>query len=157
MISAAILIPAVIDVFSNPRVSSRLYGLDMVIYSENVRIPRIIQSFFMLSDMPARINILNSDKARWASMAGYLPMFSMCGVIAFMRTRKRSWATKLVAVCGIMACVPVLNSVFVMFNSSYYARWYYMPILIMCLMTAKVIDENKADLKKGFVPAHFFI
>lgn len=152
MISAAILIPAVIDVFSNPRVSSRLYGLDMVIYSENVRIPRIIQSFFMLSDMPARINILNSDKARWASMAGYLPMFSMCGVIAFMRTRKRSWATKLVAVCGIMACVPVLNSVFVMFNSSYYARWYYMPILIMCLMTAKVIDENKADLKKGFVP-----
>lgn len=152
MISAAILIPAVIDVFSNPRVSSRLYGLDMVIYSENVRIPRIIQSFFMLSDMPARINILNSDKARWASMAGYLPMFSMCGVIAFMRTRKKSWLTKMVAVCGIMACVPVLNSIFVMFNSSYYARWYYMPILIMCLMTAKVIDENKADLKKGFVP-----
>lgn len=150
MISAAILIPAVIDVFSNPRVSSRLYGLDMVIYSENVRIPRIIQSFFMLSDMPARINILSSDKARWASMAGYLPMFSMCGVIAFMRTRKKHWATKMTAVCGIMACVPILNSMFVMFNSSYYARWYYMPILIMCLMTAKVIDENKSDLKKGF-------
>ncbi len=151
LISAAILLPAVIEVLSNPRVSSRLYGLDMVIYSENVRIPRIIQAFFMLSDMPARVNILNSDKARWASIAGYLPMFSMCGVIAFMRTRKKHWATKIIAVCGIMACVPILNSVFVLFNSSYYARWYFMPILIMCLMTAKVLDENRSDLKKGFI------
>lgn len=152
MISACILLPAVIDVFSNPRVSTRLYGMDMVVYSENVRIPRIFQAFFMLSDMPARINIFNSDKARWASMAGYLPMFSMCGVIAFMRTRKKHWATKMIWVCMIMACVPVLNSLFVLLNSSYYARWYYMPILIMCMMTAKVIDEDKEQLKKGFIP-----
>ncbi len=152
MISAILLLPAVIDVFTNPRVDSRLYGIDMVIYSENVRIPRIIQAFFMLSDMPARVNILNSDKARWASMAGYLPMFSMCGVIAFMRTRKKHWATKLTWVCIVMACVPVLNSMYVLFNSSYYARWYFMPILIMCLMTAQIIDENRGDLKKGFIP-----
>ena len=155
MISAVIFLPSALSVMGNYRVNERLYGLDLVIYSENVRIPRIIQSFFMLSDMPARINILNSDKARWASMAGYLPMFSMAGVIAFMRTRKKgkdSWLTKSIIVFGIMACVPILNSSFVLFNASYYARWYYMPILLMCLMTAKVIAENKDDLKKGFVP-----
>lgn len=152
MLSAIILLPACIEVFSNPRLDERLYGLDMVFYSENIRIPRIIQSFFMMSDMPARINILTSDKAKWASLAGYLPMFSMCGVIAFMRTIKKNWATKLVAVCGIMACIPILNSTFVLFNSSYYARWYYMPILIMCLMTAKIISDNKNDLKKGYLP-----
>lgn len=155
MISAVIFLPSALSVMGNYRVNERLYGLDLVIYSENVRIPRIIQSFFMLSDMPARINILNSDKARWASMAGYLPMFSMAGVIAFMRTRKKgkdSWLTKAIIVFGIMACVPILNSSFVLFNASYYARWYYMPILLMCLMTAKVIAENKDDLKKGFVP-----
>ena len=155
MISAVIFLPSALSVMGNYRVNERLYGLDLVIYGENVRIPRIIQSFFMLSDMPARINILNSDKARWASMAGYLPMFSMAGVIAFMRTRKKgkdSWLTKAIVVFGIMACVPILNSAFVLFNASYYARWYYMPILLMCLMTAKVIAENKDDLKKGFVP-----
>lgn len=155
MISAVIFLPSALSVMGNYRVNERLYGLDLVIYSENVRIPRIIQSFFMLSDMPARINILNSDKARWASMAGYLPMFSMAGVIAFMRTRKKgkdSWLSKAIIVFGIMACVPILNSTFVLFNASYYARWYYMPILLMCLMTAKVIAENKDDLKKGFVP-----
>lgn len=151
MISAVIFLPSALSVMGNYRVNERLYGLDLVIYGENVRIPRIIQSFFMLSDMPARINILNSDKARWASMAGYLPMFSMAGVIAFMRTRKKgkdSWLTKAIVVFGIMACVPILNSSFVLFNASYYARWYYMPILLMCLMTAKVIAENKDDLKK---------
>ena len=152
IISFAILLPSVIDIIENPRIASYLFGIDMVVYSENVRIPRIFQAFFMLSDMPARINILTSDKARWASLAGYLPMFSMCGVIAFMRTRKKQWQNKLIVACIIMACVPVLNSMFILFNSSYYARWYYMPILIMCLMTAQVIDEDKFLLRKGFIP-----
>ena len=150
LISGIILLPAVYDVINNPRVSSRLYGTDMVFYNENVRIPRIIQGFFMMSDMPARTNILKSDNARWASIAGYLPMFAMCGVIAYMRNNKKCWLTKMVAVCGIMMCVPVLNSAFVMFNSSYYARWFYMPILLMCLMTAKVYEGGINGFKKGF-------
>lgn len=152
VISLFILLPSVMDVIANPRVSSYLWGLDMVAYSDHLRIPRIFQAFFMLSDMPARINILNSDKARWASLAGYLPMFSMCGVIAFMRTRKKTWQGKMIIVCIIMACVPVLNSSFILFNSSYYARWFYMPILIMCLMTSQVIDRDKDELRFGYVP-----
>lgn len=153
MISAIIFLPACLDVISNPRITSYLYGKDMVFYSENVRIPRIFQAFFMLSDMPARINILSSDKGKWASIAGYLPMFSMCGVIAYMRTKKKDWASKIIWVCMIMACIPILNSSFILFNSSYYARWFYMPILIMCLMTAKILEENDAEgMKKGFIP-----
>ncbi len=153
MISAIIFLPACIDVITNPRITSYLYGKDMVFYSENVRIPRIFQAFFMLSDMPARINILSSDKGKWASIAGYLPMFSMCGVIAYMRTKKKDWASKMIWVCMIMACIPVLNASFVLFNSSYYARWFYMPILIMCLMTAKILeDKENNDIKKGFIP-----
>ncbi len=152
VISFAILLPAVMEVIENPRVASYLWGLDLVAYSDHLRIPRIFQAFFMLSDMPARVNILNSDKARWASLAGYLPMFSMCGVIAFMRTRKKTWQGKMIIVCMIMACVPFFNSSFILFNSSYYARWYFMPILIMCLMTAQVIDRDKFELRFGFVP-----
>ncbi|MDO4944035.1 MAG: YfhO family protein [Ruminococcus sp.] len=161
MISATLLLPSVLGVLSNYRVNERLFGKDLIFYGENVRIPRIIQAFFMLSDMPARINILSSDNARWASLAGYLPMFSMAGVIAYMRTHKKNWAYWAIIVFGIMACVPVLNSAFVLFNASYYARWYYMPILLMCMMTSKVLSDNKDDLKKGFIPvvavALFFI
>ncbi len=149
-ISCFILLPACMDIINNPRVSGRLYGNDIVFYGESVRVPRIIQGFFMMSDMPARTNILASENARWASMAGYLPMFSMCGVIAFMRDKQKHWATKLTAVCALMMCVPWLNSLFVLFNGSYYARWYYMPILIMCLMTAKIFAQDPDKLKKGF-------
>ncbi len=151
MMSAIILLPACLDILSNPRLESRLYGLDMFIYSENVRIPRILQAFFMVSDMPARVNLLQSDNARWASIAGYLPMFSVCGVAAFMRTRKKRWESKLIIICLIMACIPILNCSFMLFNGSYYARWFYMPILIMCLMSAKIMDENPEDLKKGLL------
>ena len=150
MLSAIILIPACIDTVTNPRLANHIYGLDMVVYSENVRIPRILQSFFMMSDMPARVNLFNSEKARWASIAGYLPLFSMCGVIAHFRIKKKHWANKLIVICMIMAFIPILNSAFSAFNSSYYARWFYMPILIMCLMTAKVIGEHKEELKKGY-------
>ena len=152
-ISCIIFLPACYDVINNPRVNSRLYGTDMIFYGENVRIPRIIQAFFMMSDMPARVNILQSDNGRWASIAGYLPMFSMVGVIAFMRDKKKSWLTKIVAASAIMMCVPWLNSLYVALNSSYYARWYFAPILMMCLMTAMVMDEDADKLKLGYQPA----
>ena len=152
MIAAILFVPSCIAVLGNNRVKEHLYGQDMVIYGDPTRLPRIFQAFFMMSDMPARINIFDSDKARWASLAGYLPLFSMCGVIAYMRTKKKNWAGTLIKVCVVIACVPILNSMFVLFNASYYARWYYSPILIMCLMTAYVLDKDVGLLKKGFTP-----
>lgn len=151
MIAATILLPSVLVVLANPRLDNHLYGLDLAVYNDKTRIARIIQAFFMLSDMPARIGIFGSaDSAKWSSLAGYLPLFSMCGVIAYIRTKGKNWLSKIFWVCAFMACVPILNSTFILFNSSYYTRWFYMPILIMCLMTAKVVGEQREDLKKGF-------
>lgn len=151
-----ILVPSYYAIVTNPRTSTSLYGEDMIAYSDKFRILRIIQSFFMMPDPAARPNLFNSDTAKWASIAGYLPMFSMAGVIAFMRTRKKHFATILIYVCILFAFVPVLNSSFQLFNNSYYARWFFMPILIMCMMTATALDdsqetngERKVSLKKG--------
>src|SRR5699024_4751446 len=47
------------------------------------------------------------------------------------------------------AMVPVLNSSFYALNSSYYARWYYMPILLMCAATVQAIEQPDIDLKWG--------
>ena len=151
--SCIILLPSVLMVMNNYRVNERMIGLDYVLYNDKARIMRIFQAFFTLSDMPARVNIFDVDSARWASLAGYLPLFSMCGVIAYMRTRKkRDWLWKSVVVFVIMACLPILNSAFMLFNASYYARWYYHPILLFALMTAKVLEEDPALMKKGFIP-----
>lgn len=149
MLSAVLLLPAALAILNNPRVDSQLLGLDMVIYNDKFRIIRIIQSFFMIGDPPARSNLFAAETAKWSSIAGFLPMFSMAGVIAFMKARKNNWSSKLIIMCIVMAFVPYLNTSFYAFNSSYYARWYYMPILIMCMMTAYVLDNKKLSFKTG--------
>ncbi len=148
-ISCIVLMPAALAVMENSRVSSALFGQDMVLYSDKTRIMRIIQSFFMIPDAPARPNLFSSANAKWASIGGYLPLFSMAGVIAFMGKKKKHWATILTWICIVCAFVPILNSAFYMFNSSYYARWYYMPILIMAMMTAYALDDKEINWQGG--------
>ena len=147
MIAMAVLLPASLGILGNYRVSERFYGLDLVAYNDRTRILRIIQSFFMIPDAPAKPNLFSTDSGKWASIGGYLPMFSMAGVIAFAKNRKKHWSVKLIIICMICAFIPILNSMFYTFNSSYYARWYYMPVLIMALMTAMAFDDLKTDFK----------
>lgn len=149
MIAAFILLPSALTIIGNYRVNEHLYGQDMVLYSDKTRIARIIQTFFMPSDVPARPNLFSSNSAKWSSIGGYLPLFSMVGVITFMKTKKKHWATRLSVICIICAFIPILNSAFYALNGSYYARWYYMPILIFAMMTAQTLDDEDADVSTG--------
>lgn len=151
MIACVILLPAALALLSNYRINEHLYGLDLVAYNDKTRIWRIIQSFFMVPDVPARPNLFAASTAKWSSIGGYLPLFSMVGVIAFLKHRDGHWAKRLFIICMICAFIPVLNSSFYMFNGSYYARWYFMPILVMAMMTAQALDceTEKMPLKEG--------
>lgn len=142
-----ILLPSALAILGNYRVNERLHGMDMILYREPSRVIRVIQTFFMPSDAPARPNLFKSEGAKWASVGGYFPLFSMLGVITFMRARKKHWAVRLSAICIICSFVPILNSMFYTFNASYYARWFFMPILIFAMMTAQSLDDEDADFK----------
>lgn len=150
-IAGFILLPSAMALLGNYRISEHLYGENMVLYNVKSRVLRIIQSFFMLPDVPARPNLFKSDGAKWSSVGGYLPLFSMLGVITFMRTRKKHWAFRLSLFCIICSFIPILNSMFYMFNASYYARWFYMPILIFAMMTAQTLDDEDADFKPAII------
>ncbi|MBR2283244.1 MAG: YfhO family protein [Ruminococcus sp.] len=146
-LAAFILLPSFLSLLGNYRITEHYYGLENVIYSDDTLIPRIIQTFFMPSDPPAVPNLFQSDYEKWASIGGYFPLFGMLGVITFMRTHRKHWAVRLSAVCIFMAFIPILNSLFQMANSYYYARWFYMPILIFAMMTARSLDEPEPDYK----------
>lgn len=152
MLAAVIFLPACLDTISNPRINDHLWGADLLAYGDKFRIIRIIQCFFMLPDMPARNNIFNSETARWASIAGYLPLFSMTGVLAFVRTKKKHWAKRLIYTSFIMMVIPALNAIYAMMTASYYARWYYMPILIMAMMTSQMLEEDPGEVRRAFPP-----
>lgn len=145
LMAAFIMLPSVMALLGNYRISEHLYGEDMVLYSDKTLIIRIIQSFFMPSDPPASPNLFVSDYEKWASIGGYLPLFSMTGVIAFIKGKRKHWAAKLTICCVIFAFIPILNSLFQAANSYYYARWFYMPVLIMAMMTAQSLDDEQAD------------
>ncbi len=153
LIAAVLLLPSALAIMDNPRLDETLSGLDYIIYSDKYRIPRIIQSFFMMPDPPARSNIFSPENANWASIAGYLPLFSMIGVIAFLREKKKSFLKTLCLCLFVIALVPILNASFQLFNTAYYARWYFQFSLITALMTAYCFDKSdEVDIKKGVIP-----
>ncbi len=74
----------------------------------------------------------------------------MTGVIAYLCEAKKDWIKKLLLVSLFIAMVPGLNSLFILLNNSYYARWFYMPILIMCVATAIAFERvATANLMRG--------
>ncbi len=160
-ISAVAVLPSVLAITANPRtgVDNFINGWSMWLYYSEQRVPAIIASFFFPPDMPSKQNMFTGQGAQWASMAGWLPLFGMTGVIAYMRCVKNDWVKKMIVACTVCALVPVLNSVFILFNHSYYARWYYMFVLILVLATVKALEssfeneENHIDLKKGIIPS----
>lgn len=46
--------------------------------------------------------------------------------------------------------IPILNSSFFLFTTKYYARWFYMPSLILSLLSIKCIEEN-LSIKAGII------
>ena len=152
-----ILLPSALSVLGNFRVSKHLLGMDMLAYSDRTRIWRIVQSFFMIPDSPARPNLFSDGTSKWSSIAGYLPMFSMAGVISFVRAKPDKWQSRLIKFCVLCAFIPVLNSMFYMFNSEYYARWLYMPVLIMAMVTAQIFERTDINPVPGFRACTLFL
>lgn len=150
LISAFLVLPSILAIISNNRVSDFLLGWGAIVYGKESIYPNIIECFFFPPDLPARPVFFPQADVKWSSLGGWLPLFSMTGVFAFFKTRHNSWLKRMLGICIFMALVPVLNSAFYAFNSSYYARWFYMPILLMCLMTAIMSEDMQANMKYGF-------
>ncbi|MBQ7288748.1 MAG: YfhO family protein [Clostridia bacterium] len=148
--AAVILLPSFYAVIQNSRVGSISYGWNAWVYGKEQIYLNILQCFFFPPDIPARPVFFPGAEVKWASLGGWLPLFGMTGVIAFMQAKKGHWARRIICISAFMALVPILNSAFYMFNSAYYARWFYMPILIMCVATALAIDDRSIEWDSAF-------
>lgn len=149
MLAGVMFLPAIIACLEVPRTDNTLLGWNMVFHNPSQRYGLIFQSLFFPADIPARQNFFPDSSAKWSSVSAYLPLFSMSGVISFLKFKKNHWAKYLMPTMLLFALIPVLNSTFVMFNSSYYTRWFYMPILIACFMTAYALEDKDIDMTYG--------
>ncbi|MDD2268828.1 MAG: YfhO family protein [Eubacteriales bacterium] len=150
-----IFLPGALAVLDNPRVDSNGFkGWANVVFMSKGkiywdRILSIIQSYFFPPDIPSRANFFPENGARWASLAAWVPMFGMAGVISYIKAKRRSWISILCIALFIMSLVPVLHSFFYLLKNQYYARELYMMILIMVLATIVVIEKREISFKFG--------
>lgn len=153
-----VLVPAIVCILGSPRFGDT-YSLNNIIqalvYETPWRYARIIQAIFTVPDTQGYTNVFPDFRgeypfgSRWSSMSMYLPVFGMSGVIAFMCANKKSWQTRLAAICGVIALVPALNSIFSLGRTTYYARWMFAPVLIMSVMTACAVENGAKTFKVG--------
>lgn len=144
--SAFILLPSILGIMGNPRLDTLPNGWDSLVHSSPQRYWLSVASFFFPADMPAFPTFTPDSNCKWASVAGWLPLVGMTGAIAYLQLKNRDWIKKIISLLIVMAFVPVLNSAFQMFNSSiYYARWYYMLVLMLTLATIRAFESYKAD------------
>lgn len=148
--TAFILLPSVLGLMGNPRLDSLPQGWDSLVHDFPQRYWLIILSFFFPADTPAFPVFTPDSNCKWASVAGWLPLFGMTGVIACLQTKGKSWLKKLIYLLILFAFVPVLNSMFQLLNSSiYYTRWYYMIVLMFVLATIRALENSSADWNRA--------
>lgn len=134
-------LPSGLSVLRNPRVDSFSTGLDMLFYWRTQQYLAIFTSAFLPQDPSYLPNLFPDCSIKWTSMSLYLPLTGMAGVLTWLKNNKKHTVRRLLLTCAVMALVPVLNAAFYAFNSTYYCRWYYLPLLFMALATACALEE----------------
>ena len=141
-----LLFPAVLSLLQNPRTIDLSSGWGFLTYAKVQQYLAILLSWILPPDSPYLTSVWSEGVIKWTSMTAYLPLCSLAGAMAYWRSRKADSKKRIVAVCAVCALVPVLNSAFYALNSSYYARWYYMPTLILAAMTVNALEDPDTDL-----------
>lgn len=150
--TAFVLLPSILGLMGNPRLDSMPNGWGALTYMKEQKYWLIILSFLFPADLPAMPVFTPDSNCKWASVAGWLPLFGMTGVIAYLQLRKRDWLKKLIVLLMLFAMIPVLNSMFQLMNSSiYYARWFYMLILMFVLATVRAVEDSKANWNRAII------
>ena len=148
-ISCILLVPSVLAIVQNTRVNNPINGWNALLYDRNQRYVHILQCLFFPPDLPARPNFTPDSGSKWSSLGAWLPLFGMTGVIGWLQLHKRHWLKKMLWILFVMALVPGLNASFQLFNSSYYARWYYMLTLVMVLATVMSLENSRVDWRRS--------
>ena len=151
------LLPSVMAIVGNPRTTgdNLLSGWNFWLYGHEQRQPAILESLFFPPDIPSRPNFFPDHGAKWASLSAWLPLIGPSFVLGYLFSTPRSWLKRMLYLCLFIAMVPGLNSLFILFNYSYYARWFYMPVLLMALASALALERyirrpDSVCLMRGF-------
>ena len=148
--AGVMVFPSVWEVAKNPRAEAKLFGWNAVVYPNSQRYLNILEAFFFPPDLPARPNFTPDSNTKWGSLAAWLPLFGMTGVIGWLQSRKGHWLRRVIIICFFMAFIPLLNAAFQLFSATYYARWLFMFTLMNSLATVMALSNPDVDWDRAF-------
>lgn len=140
-----VLLPSIYFVVSNPRLSSN-WELSNMLLPSLANVLEIIRSLVFPNDsmtFHSAINMMN-----YSSVEAFLPLVGCVLYLTYLIKKPKDPFSILLIISFIFMLVPILNSSFFAFTPVYYARWFYMPILIMSLLSIKTLEE-KLSIKSG--------
>ncbi len=144
-----LFIPSAVSVLENPRVSSGLSGFGLWLYGNVQQYFAILASALLPPDVPYIPSLFTQGLIKWTSMSAFVAFGGLFGLFVFGKYRKNSAFYKVFVISIVCAFVPVLNSMFYAFNSSYYARWFYMPLLMLAAMNMQSFSMEKKEIYHG--------
>lgn len=146
-IASLLFIPSIIFVLDNPRVNSD-WTLLTAFKPQFKKIAEILRGFIVAPEIMSQRGIFHETE--FSSIEAYLPFVGIVLCSGYMWKHKKSWISILLLICFILMLFPITNSMFFAFNTAYYARWFYMMILIMALASSKALEE-KIKLEYGYL------
>ena len=159
-ISAYYIVQAMNGLVGNTRLGNIIQGNSFLAYNSSLTIWSIIKSLFLVPELMGRQALFFNTEVSWASVSLYLPCLSIVGVIVYFRSVKdkwSDWSIRLIVILSVAAAIPGLNALFSALNVQYYARWFYVPILIMSMMTSVAFENEDEKEIKSAAKAVLFI
>lgn len=138
-----LLIPVAMCLAQNPRTTAFLNDYGFICYSEPQKYMAILCSMFLMPDAPYSTVLFPESATRWQNLSAYLPVVGIAGGLALNRADRKHPFARLLKFSAVCAFIPLLNAMFTLENVNYYARWFYMPILILCGATGIVLENNE--------------
>ncbi len=138
--------PSLASILKNPRISHTLKGFGIWLYGNVQQYFAIAASRLLPPDPPYIPSLFTQGAIKWTSMSAFVAFGGLFGLFRMGKHNRKSSFFKIFIICAVCAFVPVLNSGFYAFNSSYYARWYYMPVLMLAAMNMQVFSWDSEKI-----------
>ncbi len=142
-----VLVPTFLFTVGNPRIATPWTLKEMFTFHPDYYLG-ILKVFILPAEALSRKAIIFPNE--FSSIELYLPFVGSILSFAALKKHYKKWDGILLFISILFMFIPILNSIFVLGQNTYYARWFFMPSLIMSLLAIECI-EKKYSLKTGII------
>lgn len=136
-----VLLPSALFTIDNPRLDSG-WTVYKALKHELFKYINLLKAFILPSEVMRSRSMV--QLVNFSSTELYLPVVGSILAFSYFWKNKKNWISILMFILGIFMFIPILNSSFILFQTSYYSRWFYMATLILVLMSIKCLEEKNS-------------